>query len=72
METSAAFGCESYAIIELWKERKGRPAPDIESVEEFHENAFKIIGQIMFGTKLKRGGTAGDRNRTDEHPHTHQ
>ena len=54
IETSASFGCETDAIATLWKERKSKPAPDLNSFSEFHEATLKVIGQILFGTKLKR------------------
>lgn len=54
IETSASFGCETDAITTLWKERKSKPAPDPNSLANFHQDALKVIGQILFGTKLKR------------------
>lgn len=54
IETSASFGCESNALSMLWKERKSQPATDVDSLSDFHEEALKVIGQILFGTKLKR------------------
>ncbi len=54
METSAAFGCETDAITRLWKQRKLKPAPDVNSLVDFDHDAIKVIGQILFGTKLKR------------------
>lgn len=54
MESTAAFGCETEAIGALWRERKGKPAPDIESLVEFDEAVFAVIGQIMFGTRLQK------------------
>lgn len=54
METAAAFGSESYAMSELWKARKGEAAPDLDSLVQFDQEAMKIVGQILFGTKLKQ------------------
>ena len=54
IETSASFGCESNALTMLWKERKSKPAPDLDSLSDFHRDALNVIGQILFGTKLKR------------------
>jgi hypothetical protein len=54
IETSAAFGCETHSLSKLWKERKVRAAPDLDSLTEFNEDTLKVIGQILFGTKLKR------------------
>jgi hypothetical protein len=55
IETAAAFGCESAAISDLWKARKSQPATDLNSLEAFDQDARKIVGQILFGTKLKKG-----------------
>lgn len=53
IETTAAFGCETNQITELWKQRKRDPAPDIDSLAEFEQQLNIVIGQILFGTKLK-------------------
>ena len=55
METAAAFGSESAAMSDLWKARKREPTPDLDSLTRFDQDARKIIGQVLFGTKLKRG-----------------
>ena len=52
--TAAAFGCETNQITELWKKRKRDPAPNADSLIEFQQQANILIGQILFGTKLKR------------------
>ena len=57
METSAAFGCESDQISQLWRMRTRQPAPDVESLQEFMESANEMVGQTLFGTKLKREKT---------------
>jgi len=54
MESTAAFGCETESIAGLWRDRKRKPAADIASLEEFDEDVSKIIGQIMFGTRLQK------------------
>lgn len=54
IETSASFGCETHALTLLWKERKSKAAPDLNSLTDFHQDTLKVIGQILFGTKLKR------------------
>jgi hypothetical protein len=54
IESSASFGCESNALTMSWKERKSKPAPDLDSLSDFHRDALNVIGQILFGTKLKR------------------
>ncbi len=54
VETAAAFGWESNQITELWLTRSQSPAPDAESLTAFNRNAEEVIGQILFGTKLKR------------------
>jgi hypothetical protein len=54
IETAAAFGCETDQIAELWRKRKLAPAPDTDSLIEFQQKAKVLIGQILFGTKLKR------------------
>jgi hypothetical protein len=54
IETTAAFGCETNQTTELWKKRKRDPAPDVDSLVEFQQKANNLIGQILFGTKLKR------------------
>jgi hypothetical protein len=54
MESTAAFGCETEAIAALWRERKRKAAPDIQSLLEFDEAVFEVIGQIMFGTRLQK------------------
>jgi hypothetical protein len=58
IETAASFGCETHAITTLWKERKAKPAPDLDSLTDFNQEALKVIGQILFGTKLKKGEEA--------------
>lgn len=55
IETSASFGCETDAITNLWRERKSKPATDLRSLADFHQNALTVIGQILFGTRLTRG-----------------
>ena len=55
METTAAFGSESSTLSDLWKARKREPAPDLDSLTGFNQDAGKVIGQVLFGTKLKRG-----------------
>jgi len=57
METTAALGCESDQIARLWRTRTRQPAPDAESLQEFMESATAVVGQILFGTKLKREKT---------------
>lgn len=54
METAAAFGWESNQIAQLWRTRCRHPAPDVESLREFMDSAQAVVGQILFGTKLKR------------------
>lgn len=54
-ETAAAFGCGSHQISELWRARCRRPAPDVESLDDFVEAAERMVCQILFGTKMKRG-----------------
>jgi hypothetical protein len=54
VETAAAFGCESSDISKLWRARCERPAPDLESLNDFANDAGRVVGQILFGTKLKR------------------
>jgi hypothetical protein len=54
IETAASFGCETHAITTIWKERKSKPAPDINSLADFHQDVLKVIGQFLFGTKLKK------------------
>jgi hypothetical protein len=54
VETAAAFGCESEQIMRLWRDRAQHPAPDPNSLQEFANSANAVIGQILFGTKLKR------------------
>jgi hypothetical protein len=54
IETSAAFGVETDAITTLWKQRKLKPAPDDKSLEDFHHDAITVVGQILFGTKIKK------------------
>jgi hypothetical protein len=54
MESTAAFGCETEAIGALWRERKRKPAHDIESLVDFDEAVSAVIGQIMFGTRLQK------------------
>jgi len=53
IETSAAFGCETDAISELWKVRKAQPVPDLDTLAEFAGDAQGIVGQILFGTRLE-------------------
>lgn len=55
METAAAFGSESDEMSALFKARKREAAPDLDSLIRFDQDARKIIGQVLFGTKLKRG-----------------
>jgi hypothetical protein len=55
IETAASFGCETHAITTLWRERKAKPAPDIDSLADFHQETLNMVGQILFGTKLKQG-----------------
>lgn len=55
METSAAFGCETNRVNDVWRERKKKPAPTMESLAEFCSSINSIVGQRLFGTKLKRG-----------------
>jgi hypothetical protein len=55
METAASFGSEATALSDLWKARKREPAPDLDSLARFNQDAEKIIGQVLFGTKLKQG-----------------
>jgi hypothetical protein len=57
VETAAAFGCESDQVAQLWRTRCRHPAPDVESLSEFMDNAHTVVGQILFGTKLKREKT---------------
>lgn len=38
-----------------WKARKREPAPDLDSLTRFDQDTGKIIGQVLFGTKLKWG-----------------
>jgi hypothetical protein len=54
IETSASFGVETDAITTLWKGRKIKPAPDVGSLEDFHSAAFNVVGQILFGTRIKK------------------
>ncbi len=54
MESTAAFGCETEAIGALWRERKRKLAPDIESLMDFDKAVSAVIGQIMFGTRLQK------------------
>jgi hypothetical protein len=54
VETAAAFGCESDQVAQLWRTRCRQPAPDVESLTEFMANVYSVIGQVLFGTKLKR------------------
>src|SRR5579859_2364063 len=54
MEASAAFGCETNRVNDLWRERKMKPAPTMESLVEFCTNINNIVFQRLFGTKLKR------------------
>lgn len=58
VETTAAFGCESDQIARIWTARTRQPAPDTESLQEFMKSANAVVGQILFGTKLKREKTA--------------
>jgi hypothetical protein len=57
VETAAAFGVESDQISILWRERCRRPAPDLESLQDFVEDTRRVVGQILFGTKMKRDDT---------------
>ena len=57
METTAAFGCQSDQIARLWRIRTRQPAPDAERLQEFMESANAVVGQILFGTKLRREKT---------------
>jgi hypothetical protein len=54
VEATAAFGCESDHIAQLWRTRCRYPAPDVMSLSDFMHNAHAVVGQILFGTKLKR------------------
>ncbi|MEK6299645.1 MAG: hypothetical protein AABO41_02900 [Acidobacteriota bacterium] len=54
IETAASFGCETHSITTIWKERKAQPAADLNSLADFHQNAVKVIAQILFGTKLEK------------------
>jgi hypothetical protein len=36
------------------EERKSKPTTGVDSLSEFHEDTLKVIGQILFGTKLNR------------------
>jgi hypothetical protein len=54
VEAAASFGCESDQISELWRARCRRPAPAVESLDDFVQDAGRAVGQILFGTKIKR------------------
>ncbi len=54
METVAAFGCDSHRVNQIWKLRKKEPAPDVESLAAFDEEAREVVCQMLFGTRLKR------------------
>jgi len=54
VEAAAAFGCESDQISQLWRTRCRQPAPDMESLKDFVHDARQVVGQILFGTKMKR------------------
>ena len=57
VETAAAFGCESEQINELWKARTLKPAAGVDCLSEFVNRATEVVGQILFGTKIKEDGT---------------
>lgn len=54
VEAAAAFGYESCQISDLWRGRCQQPAPDAESLGDFADEARQMVGQVLFGTKLKR------------------
>jgi hypothetical protein len=54
VETAAAFGWESDQLSVLWSARCKQPAPDAESLSDFVHQAEQLVGQILFGTKIKR------------------
>ena len=58
VEACAAFGCETHAITQLWRARKEQPAPGVASLEGFENETRKLIGQVLFGTKLKEDNSA--------------
>ena len=51
MEVSGSFGVETSALERAWRERKGKPAPDAESLTEFGKTLTQALAQMMFGTK---------------------
>jgi hypothetical protein len=54
VETTASFGTESNQISRLWMDRARQSAPDIASLDKFLEEVNTVVGQVMFGTKLKK------------------
>ena len=52
IELAAAFGVETRRFADLLKKRKAAPAPDVDSLCDFHHESTKLVGQILSGTKL--------------------
>jgi len=54
VENAASFGFETQQLSQLWRNRCRHPAPDVKSLEGFASSAGAVVGQILFGTKVKR------------------
>jgi uncharacterized protein (DUF2132 family) len=53
VEVAASFGCESNQISTMWRDRCRQPAPDVESLNDFAQEAGRVVGQVLFGSKIK-------------------